>query len=64
VKRGRRRRKNEASFGEDKVARPRKENKKQGRQMLSGELKDSPLPLSQFIDLGEPCSQNRARRTH
>jgi hypothetical protein len=53
VKRGWRRRKNEASLGEDKEARPRKENKKQGRQMLSGEVKDSSLPLLRFIDLGE-----------
>jgi hypothetical protein len=45
VKRERRRRENDASFGEDKEARPRMENKKHGRQMLSGEVKDSPLPL-------------------
>jgi hypothetical protein len=41
----RQRSENEASFGEDKEVRPRKENKKQGRHMLSGEVKDSSLPL-------------------
>jgi hypothetical protein len=43
VKRGRRRRENEASFGEDKEAQPRKENKKKhraGQLTLSGEVRD------------------------
>jgi hypothetical protein len=32
-------------------------SKRQRLRKLSGEVRDSPFPLPQFIDLGEPCSQ-------
>jgi hypothetical protein len=35
-----------------------------GQRVLSDEVRDFPLPLLGFIDPGEPCSPNRARRTH
>jgi hypothetical protein len=57
VKLGQRRRENEANFGEDKEAHSRERRSvRQGQQALSGELKDSPLPLLQFIDMREPRS--------
>jgi hypothetical protein len=35
-----------------------------GRQVLSVEVRDSPLPPLGFIDLREPRSPNRARWAH
>jgi hypothetical protein len=35
-----------------------------GRRVLSDEVRDFPLPLLRFIDLGELYSPNRVRRTH
>jgi hypothetical protein len=60
VKRGWRRHENEASFGEDKEARPRKENKKKHRAGAA----NAKWRGKGFIHLGEPCSRNRARRAH
>jgi hypothetical protein len=39
------------------IAQLGRKGKKQGRRMLSGEVRDSLLPLPRFIDLGEPRSQ-------
>jgi hypothetical protein len=48
---------NEANKGEVEETRGRGEGKRQRLRKLSSELRDSPFPLPQFIDLREPCSR-------
>jgi hypothetical protein len=48
---------NEANKSEIEKTRGRGEGKRQRLRGLSGEVRDSPFPLPQFIDLGEPRSR-------
>jgi hypothetical protein len=54
---GRRRIESEAGSSRIGKARGRGEGKSQRLWMLSGEVRDSPFPFPQFIDLGEPLSR-------
>jgi hypothetical protein len=56
---------NEANKGEVEETRGRGEGKRQNLRKLSSEVRDSPFPLPQFIDLGEPRSRElRAPRAY
>jgi hypothetical protein len=60
-----RRTKKKRAGGENKGVRSQEvKARSKGQRMLSGEVRDFPLPLLRFIDLGEPRSPNYERRAH